>query len=202
MLDQRGGAPLHFLLAWVVAHTGGGFTGLRLLSAIFATASVPLIAILGARLAGRATGLVATVLVSGSWMLLFHGVYGRMYSLFLFTSVLSTLALLNAIDRRSRKAWALWVVAILVCVAGHPYGALVLAAQGVYVVVTRVRLREAIPPFVVVAVAGIPFWRTDLVLAGRFDVGVGSGSTTLEGPPASPATSRASPATSPPATRR
>jgi hypothetical protein len=182
VLDQRGGAPLHFLFAWIVAHTGGGFVGLRLISAIFATASVPIVALLGARLAGRAAGLVATVLISASWMLLFHGVYGRMYSLFLFTSALSTLALLNAIDRHSRRAWGLWVVAILLCVAAHPYGALVLAAQGVYVLVTRVRLREMVPAFALVALIGTPFWRTDLVLAGRFDVGVGSGSTTLRGP--------------------
>src|SRR5215471_7138993 len=80
VLDQRGGAPLHFLLAWVVAHLGGGLVGLRLVSAIFATASVPVVAALGARLAGRPTALVATVLMSASWMLLFHGVYGRMYS--------------------------------------------------------------------------------------------------------------------------
>jgi hypothetical protein len=182
VLDQRGGAPLHFVLAWIVAHAGGGLVGLRLISAIFATAAVPVVALLGARIAGRATGLAATVLCSGSWMLLFHGVYGRMYSLFLFTSTLSFLALLHATERRTRGAWALWVVAVLFCVAAHPYGALVLAAQGVYVVITRVPLRMAVPAFATVAIVGTPFWRTDLVLAGRFDVGVGQGSTTLSSP--------------------
>ena len=182
VLDQRGGAPLHFVFAWIVAHTGGGLVGLRLVSAIFATASVPVVALLGARMAGRATGLATTVLCSASWMLLFHGVYGRMYSLFLFTSALSFLALLHAAERRTRRAWALWVVAVLLCVAAHPYGALVLAAQGVYVVATRVPLRVVVPAFATVVIVGIPFWRTDLVLAGRFDVGVGQGSTTLSSP--------------------
>ena len=88
VLDQRGGSPLHFLFAWIVAHTGGGLVGLRLVSAIFATATVPIVALLGKKLAGRTTALAATVLCSASWMLLFHGVYGRMYSLFLFTSTL------------------------------------------------------------------------------------------------------------------
>ena len=104
-------------------------------------------------------------------MLLFHGVYGRMYSLFLFTSALSFLALLHATECRTRRAWALWAVAILLCVAAHPYGALVVAAQGVYVLLARVPPRVALPAFGTVAVLGIPFWRTDLVLAGRFDVG-------------------------------
>jgi hypothetical protein len=182
VLDQRGGAPLHFLLAWIVAHAGGGLVGLRLVSAIFATATIPVVALLGARIAGRATALAATVLCSASWMLLFHGVYGRMYSLFLFTSALSFLALLNASEKRTRKAWVLWALTMLLCVSAHPYGALVLASQGVYVVLMRVPLRVVVPAFATVVILGIPFWRTDLVLAGRFDVAVGNGSTTLGSP--------------------
>ena len=69
----------------------------------------------------------------------------------------------------------LWA-AILLAVAAHPYGALVLAAQGSFVLVARRdRLRQAAIAFAVVLVAGTPFWLTDLVLAGRFDVGVAYG---------------------------
>lgn len=182
VLGQRGGAPLHFVLGWIVAQAGGGPTELRLVSVIFAVASVPVVAVLGARLAGRGTALTATALCAASWMLLFHGVYGRMYSLFLFTSALSYLALLHAIERRTRGSWALWAVAVLLCVAAHPYGALVLASQAVFVLVTRVPVRAAGPPFAAVAILGIPFWRTDLVLAGRFDVGVGGGASKLGDP--------------------
>ena len=55
--QERGGAPLHFLLAWTVAHLGFGLGGLRLVSALFAVASLPLVALLGAparRTHGRA----------------------------------------------------------------------------------------------------------------------------------------------------
>jgi hypothetical protein len=181
VLGQRGGAPLHFLFAWGVAHLGGGLTALRLVSAAFAVASVPVIAVLCAKIAGRATALAATALVSASWMLLFHGVYGRMYSLFLLTSTLSYLALLIAVERGDTRRWALWVLAILATVATHPYGALVLATQVVFVL-ARARTRESFAALVAVVVAGIPFWYTDLVLAGRFDVGVGTGGTKLVGP--------------------
>jgi uncharacterized membrane protein len=182
VLGERGGAPLHFLVAWTVAHLGGGLDSLRLVSATFAALSVPVIAVLVARLADRTTGLVAALLASWSWVFLFDGVYGRMYSLFLFTSALSYLALVGALERGGRKAWTLWAVAILACVATHPYGALVLASQGLYVLVDRRRLREAILAGLAVVVLGIPFWRTDLVLAGRFDVGVGGGGTKLGAP--------------------
>jgi hypothetical protein len=181
VLGERGGAPLHFLFAWVIAHTGGGLTELRLVSTFFAVASVPLMAMLVARLTDRVVALVATAIVAPSWMLLFHGIYGRMYSLFLFTATLSYLALLSAIERRDRRSWTLWGLAILACIATHPYGALVVASQGLFVLYAR-RLRDALPAFVLVAVLAIPFWRSDTVLANRFEVGVGGGGTKLGSP--------------------
>jgi Dolichyl-phosphate-mannose-protein mannosyltransferase len=183
VLEERGGAPLHFLFAWALAHLELGLGPLRLVSTVFAVASLPLVALLGLRLAGRKQALLATVLVSVSWMLLFHGVYGRMYSLFLFTSALSYVAFLRAVDRGSRRDWVRWVLAILATVATHPYGALVLATQGLYVVLERRdRRREALLPFASVALLGTPFWLSTLVLAGRFDVGVGGGGAKLGSP--------------------
>jgi hypothetical protein len=182
---DRGGAPLHFLLAWAVAHLGFGLGGLRLLSAGFAIASLPLVAALGARLADIRVGFVATVVVAPSWLFLFHGVYGRMYSLFLFLSLACLLALLRALDRGGRGSWALWVATALLTVAAHPYGVLMLGGQGLYVLVSRRdRIREAAVAGVAVLVLGVPFWVTDLVLAGRFDVGVGGGGAKLGGPTA------------------
>jgi hypothetical protein len=182
---DRGGAPLHFLVAWAVAHLGFGLGGLRLASAAFALASLPLVALLGVRLAGRRVALVATILVAPSWLFLFHGVYGRMYSLFLFCSLLCTLALLEALERGGRGRWALWVGAALLTVATHPYGILLLGGQGTYVLLARRdRLRPAIVAGAAVLVLGIPFWLTDLVLADRFDVGVGGGGEKLGGPAA------------------
>ena len=183
VLEERGGAPLHFVLAWVVAQLGFGLGALRALSALFAVASLPLVALLGLRLTDRRHALVATAIVGASWTFLFHGVYGRMYSLFLFTSVLSYLALLVALDRGDRRGWSLWVLAILATVAAHPYGGLVLATQGAYVLVARRdRLRQALVAGIAVAVLGIPFWLTNLVLADRFQVGVGGGGEKLGGP--------------------
>ena len=180
---DRGGAPLHFLVAWAVAHLGLGLGGLRLASAAFALASLPLVAILGRRLAGPRVALVATVLVAPSWLFLFHGVYGRMYSLFLLCSLACTLALLEALEHGSRRRWGLWVVTALLVVATHPYGVLLLGGQAAYVLVSgRHRLREAIVAGASVLVLGIPFWLTDLVLADRFDVGVGGGGEKLGGP--------------------
>ncbi len=182
---DRGGAPLHFLVAWAVANLGFGLGGLRLASALFALASLPLVALLGLRLGGRRVALVATVLVAPSWLFLFHGVYGRMYSLFLLCSLLCTLALLEALERGGRGRWALWVGAALLTDATQPYGLLLLGGQAAYVLAARRdRIRAAVVAGVAVLVLGVPFWLTDLVLADRFDVGVGGGGEKLGGPAA------------------
>jgi hypothetical protein len=109
-------------------------------------------------------------------VLLFHGIYARMYSLFLFLATLSYLALLRATDRGGARAWVVWAAVMLLAIASHPYGALVLGSQGLYVLATRKRIRQAIPAFAAVFVLAIPLWRASLVLANRFDVGVGGGS--------------------------
>ncbi len=179
VVAERGGAPLHFLFAWAIVHLGGGLTALRLVSLLFAVASVPAIAALATRLADRLTGLVTAVLASGTWVLLFHGVYGRMYSLFLFTSALSFIALLEALERGGRRRFLLWGLALLAMLATHPYAALVVASQGVYVLLRRWRVRAALITFAGVAVAGIPFWWADVVLRSRFDVGLGGGGSQL-----------------------
>jgi hypothetical protein len=182
VLGERGGAPLHFLVAWIVAHLGGELDALRAVSALFALASIPLVAALASRLADRTVAALAAVFASASWVLLFHGVYARMYSLFLFTSALAYLALLTALRDGGRRRWVLWAGGALLCVATHPYGALVLGSQVVFLLLVRERLREAVPAFAAVAVLGTPFWISDLVLAGRFDVGLGGGGDTLGGP--------------------
>jgi hypothetical protein len=182
VLGKRGGAPLHFLLAWVVAHLGGGLLAMRGLSALFAVASIPAIAALGNRLAGRGPALAGTALAAASWVLLFHGIYARMYSLFLFFSTLSYIALLRAHERGGARAWSIWAVAVLLAIGAHPYGALVLGSQGLYVLVTRARLRQAVPAFAAVLVLAIPLWKSSVVLASRFEVGVGGGGGKLRTP--------------------
>src|SRR5690349_2853140 len=182
VIAERGGAPLHYLLPSSVRHLGGGLTALRIVSLFLAVASVPLMALLGARLTDPATGVVAAAFASASWVFLFHGIFGRMYSLFLFTSLLSFLALLAAIDEPRPRRLALWGASLLLVLASHPYAVLVVAAQGLFVLLRRRALRPALATLAAVAVVGFPFWWADVVLRNRFDVGVGGGGRRLGSP--------------------
>ena len=182
VVAERGGAPLHFLLAWVVVHLGGGLTQLRIVSLLFAVASVPLMAVLGSRLADPATGVVASVLAGASWVFLFHGVFGRMYSLFLFTSLLSFLVLLAALDDARPRRFVLWGLSLILVLGSHPYALLLVGAEALFVLVRRRHLRPALLTLVAVAVAGVPFWWADVVLRNRFEVGIGGGGRRLGSP--------------------
>lgn len=186
VLGERGGAPLHYLLAYLAGLVDPGLTSLRLLSVGFAVASVPVMAALVARLTDRRTALLATLAASFSWTMLYHGIYGRMYSLFLFTATLSLLLLLRALERNSRGRWAAWAAATLALLATQPYGVLVLVAEAAYVAVLRIRrplpLRAALIALAAVLVLAGPLWRTYALLASRFEVGLGERSSELGSP--------------------
>ena len=187
VLGERGGAPLHYLLAHAIGRIDPGLTGLRLISVAFAVASVPVVAALAARLTDRRTALCATLVTAVSWTTLYHAIYARMYSLFLFTSALSFLLLLRALERGTRGRWALWAAATLALLATQPYGVLVLAAQVAYVGLVRLRrplpLRDPLVALAAVVVLAGPLWRTYFLLASRFEVGLGAGSGSELGSP-------------------
>lgn len=168
VLTERGGAPLHYLLARLVVHLGGGLDALRLVSLACAVASIPVMALLAERLVGPRRAVAATVLACSSWVFLFHAVFGRMYALFLLTATASFLALVA-------RRWGWWALATLAALAAHPYGVLVLAAQLGYLLLARVR--AALPWAVLVCVAALPLFSTYTVLAGRYGEGDGPKST-------------------------
>jgi hypothetical protein len=179
VLQQRGGAPLHFLFAWCLVHLGGHLYGLRVLSIFFAATAMPAVGLLARRLTDRTVGLATAMLVSSTWVLLFNTLFGRMYSLFLLTSTLSCLALLRALDNGSRARFAVWGLAVLAMLASHPYGVLLLAAQTLYAFTRRGHRRMTVMTLGAVALLGVPLWRADLVLRSRYQVGVGGGGQRL-----------------------
>src|SRR6266511_3208182 len=58
----------------------------------------------------------------------------------------------------------------------------VIAERGLFVVLRRERMREALVTLAVLGVVATPFWWADLVLRNRFDVGVGGGGPRLGSP--------------------
>lgn len=166
---ERGGAPLHFLLAHLALEVDMTPETLRWLSVVFALATVPLCYDLARRLAGRLAGLTAAALAASSQLLLVYGTFGRMYSLFACASALSADLFVRALNNPSRRAAAAATAAALVPLAVHPFGAFLFASELV-VASWLWRGREPARAWPVLAIASLslPLLLADLRLSDRY----------------------------------
>jgi hypothetical protein len=166
---DRGGAPLHFLLAHVALALDSSADALRWLSVVFALATIPLCFDLGRRLAGTAAGLTAAALAATSQFLAIYGTFGRMYSLFAFTSVLSVDLFVRALDRPTRRTAFVAALAALLPLAVHPFGAFLLAAEvAVAAWLWRGRNLRAAAPTIAAVLCALPLLLVNLRLGDRY----------------------------------
>ena len=173
VLWDRGGAPLHFLLAHLALALDPSPEALRWLSVVFAVATIPLCYDLGRRLAGQVAGATAALVAGTSTVLALYGTIGRMYALLAFASALSADLFARALELRTTRAAVAAALAAVLLPAVHPYGAIVVALEAaVALAVWRGRpLRPALP-VLAVGLLLVPFAVADLRLANRFTVGV------------------------------
>ncbi len=181
---DRGGAPLHFMLAHVALAIDTTAETLRWVSVVFALATVPLCYDLTRRIAGRFAGLIAAALAATSQLLLIYGTFGRMYSLFAFTSALAADLFVRALHRPQRRPALAAALAALLPLAVHPFGAFLFASElAVALWLWRGRpLRPAVP-IVGAALLAVPLLMADLRLSERYapEAGLNLGSGTSPG---------------------
>jgi mannosyltransferase len=170
---ERGGGPLHFVLAHASLALDPSPYALRWLSLVFALATLPLCYELGRRLAGPLAGATAAVVAATSSLLAVYGSFARMYALYAFVSALALVLFVRAVENRTGRAAFAAALAAWLLPAVHPYGAILVAAEAVVgLVLWRGRpLRPALP-VAAVGVAMLPFAWADARLAQRFGVGV------------------------------
>ena len=163
VLLDRGGAPLHFVLAHLAFAVDGSPRTLRWLSLVFALATIPLCYDLARRLAGRFAGMTAALLAATSQLLTIYATFGRMYSLFAFASALALDLFVRAIQRPTRATVAAATAAALLPLLVHPFGVFVFGAE-LAVALWLWRLR-ALPVALLAAPLVLPYLR----LPGRYD---------------------------------
>ncbi len=166
---DRGGAPLHFVLAHIALALDPSADALRWLSVVFALATVPLCYDLARRLAGPFAGLMAATLAATSQLLTVYGTFGRMYSLFAFSSAFSADLFVRALEHPGRRTTLAAAAAGLLPLAVHPFGAFLFGAEGAVALwLWRGRhLRSALPVLAVSALA-LPLLLLDLRLSDRY----------------------------------
>jgi hypothetical protein len=171
---DRGGAPLHFVLAHLAFELDPSYESLRWLSVLFAAGAVPLSFDLGRRLGGSWAGVIAAAVVASSTALAVYGTFGRMYALLVLVAALFADLYVRALDRPTTGTIAAASAAGWLLPATHPYGAIpaFVALVAAAVVWRRRSLRPAIP-VAIATVAALPLVLADLRLADRASVGSG-----------------------------
>ena len=166
---DRGGAPLHFMLAHVALAIDTTPESLRWLSLVFALATVPVCYDLTCRLAGRSAGLIAAALAATSQLLLVYGTFGRMYSLFAFASALAADLFVRALERPQRREVLAAAAGALLPLAVHPFGAFLFGAEAAVALwLWRGRTLRGALPVLALALLALPLLLTDLRLSDRY----------------------------------
>jgi hypothetical protein len=170
VLLDRGGAPLHFLLAHAAFAVHTSADALRWLSVVFALATIPLCYDLGRRLAGTAAGITAAAVAATSQLLAVYGTFGRMYSLFAFASVLAVDLFVRAVDRRTSRTAFVAALGAVLPLAVHPFGAFLFVAEALVAAwVWRGRDIRAALPALGAALITVPLLLVDLRLGDRYE---------------------------------
>ena len=151
--------PLHYALAWVSLQWGGDSTVLvRLPSLVLGTAAIPVVFLLGRRVAGTRVGLFAAAILALSPFAIFYSTEARAYATMVFLVGLSTLALLEAVGRGRTAWWVIYTLSSCAAIWAHYTAAFVLATQALWAVLARPdRWRTVAVAQVVIALGYLPW---------------------------------------------
>ena len=149
--------PLYYVLAWAWAKVfGSGEVGLRSLSALFGTATIPLGYLIGRQLAGWRSGLVLTGLLAVNPMLIWYSQEARSYALLVFFGALSLLFFLRALDSRRGTDLALWALSSALAMCSHYFAFFAVGIEGLWLLIAlRERWRVLLPALAAVAATGL-----------------------------------------------
>jgi mannosyltransferase len=156
--DQELTPPLFYALSWLATKLGNPTETVRLVSVIAGVAAIPVTYLVGIRTVGVRGGVVGAALVALSPFLIFYSTEARAYALMMLLGLLSTLALLMALDDGRVRWWVAYAICSCAAVYTHYTVVFLLAAQLLWALWTQPRARLAlIGANVAVAVALLPW---------------------------------------------
>ena len=148
--------PLYYVVAWVWAKAfGTGEVGIRSLSALLGTATIP-VAFLAAREAlNTRAGLICAAIVAVNPMLIWYSQEARSYSMLVVFAALSLLFFLRARRSGSGSDLALWALASAGALCSHYFAVFVVAIEAAWLILgLRARWRAVLPAVGGVALVG------------------------------------------------
>jgi uncharacterized membrane protein len=128
---------LYYIVAWIWSKVfGTGEVGLRSLSALLGTATIPLAFVLGREVAGRTAGAVAAALVAFNPLLIWYSQEARSYSLMVLLTALSLVAFLRTLDDPAPRRFALWAAVSFSAIATHYFAGFLVGAEALWLLWT------------------------------------------------------------------
>jgi mannosyltransferase len=125
--------PLYYLVAWAwVLVFGTGEVGLRALSAVAGTLTIPVAYAMTATLTSRETGLVAAALTAVNPGLVWYSQEARSYALLVLLGGLSVLFFARSLRGGGDRDVALWAVAAVLSLLTHYFAGFLVAAEALW----------------------------------------------------------------------
>jgi mannosyltransferase len=147
--------PLYYLLAWGWSHVFGVHeVGLRSLSALFGTATVPVAYLAGRELIGRRTGLAVAAIVAVDPLLVWYSQDARAYSLLVLFSTAALLFFLRARDG-SRRDLAWWAAFSGLALATHYFAIFPIAIEAAWLLASARPVRRVAWALAALLAAGL-----------------------------------------------
>jgi len=173
---EKGGAPIFFFVEHASLTWPGGIEGLRLPSVLFFVLALPAADLVARELCGPVEGILVALCLALAPLAVSLATFGRMYSLFLATSLFATWLCLRAGRKPSRARWIFAGTVSGALVYVHPiaplYAGLSVAGGMVWSrLPIRRALANALPGLIALAVVAVPYLYALAVLQRRYHVG-------------------------------
>lgn len=135
--------PLAFVASELAAQIDLGREMLRLPSLLAGVATIPAVYLVGACTVGRPAAVVAAALTTLSPFMIYYSAEARSYAPMMLFVVLSTLAMLAAVDTRRTRWWVLYAVCSCAAMYSHYTAVFALGAQVLWLLWAHPEARRA-----------------------------------------------------------
>jgi mannosyltransferase len=144
-LQDESNPPFYYVLAWLWTHLfDSGEIGLRSLSALAGTATIPVAYAAASRIGGFRVGWVTAAIIAANPLLIWYSQEARSYALFALLGALSFLFFLRLSERYDRLDAIGWAVTSSIALATHYFAVFLVAPELLWLLV-RARHQGALP---------------------------------------------------------
>jgi mannosyltransferase len=149
--------PLYYVLAWLWSRPfGTGEVGLRSLSALFGTLTIPLTYLAAAALTRRSgAALIAAALVALNPYLVWYSQEARSYALMVLFATAALYYFARSLNDSSARSLSLWALASALAVCSHYFAAFLIAPEAIWLLARRSGRRRAAVAVGAVVAAGL-----------------------------------------------